>query len=89
MVSAPCRRIAIKMYGRQTILSAPEQPHERLALCTACRFMEYLNPGLISHCKSALQQLTVKIIINQLEIVLRTVNNLISQGRDGGRLPGI
>ena len=32
---------------------------------------------------------TVKIIINQLEIVLRTVNNLISQGRDGGRLPGI
>lgn len=47
VISAPCWRIAVKKYWRKPIFTTPEQPHERLAFCTALRFIEYLNPGLI------------------------------------------
>ena len=72
MAAALGRGIAIQDDRRKSILTTPEQPHERLGLGSAPFLIQYLDSCLICHCKVPFQQFAVKVIIHWLKIVLRT-----------------
>ena len=80
MAAAPGRGIGIQDDLRKTILATSEQPHERLGLCLTAFLFQHLDSRLICHCKTALQQLPMKVIIHWLEIVLRTVDDPVGKG---------
>src|SRR5699024_11431833 len=58
------------------ISQLPSLPTRR----SADLLVQYLNPGLIRHCKAPFQQFTVEVIIHRLEIVLRTVDDPVCKG---------
>lgn len=73
------RRVTIQEDHRKTIFPASEQPHERLGLGYASFFVQYLDSGLIHHCETAFQQLSVEVIIQWLEIMLRTEDDPVAK----------
>ena len=79
MAAVPGRGIAIQDDRRKPVLAASEQPHKWLSLGSAPFLVQYLNPGFICHCKASFQQLTVKVIIHWLEIVLWTVDDPVGK----------
>ena len=80
MAAASGRRITIQDDHRKSILTASEQPHERLGLCSAAFLIQHLDSSLICHCKTAFHQLPMKVIIHRLKIVLRTVDDPVGKG---------
>ena len=69
VAAAPGREIAIQDDLRKSILTASEQPHERLGLSFAVFLYQHLNSSLISHCETVFHQLTMKVIIHWLKII--------------------
>jgi hypothetical protein len=70
IVTIPRRSVSIKDDRRKTVFTAPENPHEGLGLRPPVRFLQHLHPGLVSHGKTAFQQLAVEVIVKGLEILL-------------------
>ena len=73
--------VSVQKNGGQPIFPGAEQPHERLAFCTASGLPQDLYPGLVCHEESPLQKLTMEVIIQRLEIMFRTVDDPVCKGR--------
>jgi len=55
MAVAPGREIAIQNDFCKPVLTASEQPYERLSLSSAAFLFQYLDSRLIFHCKTTFQ----------------------------------
>ena len=79
--AVPGRGVSKQEDRRTTVFSAAEHPHEGLRLRPSVRFFQYLHPGLICHGKAPFQEFTMEVIIHRPEILLRTVDDPVGQGR--------
>lgn len=63
-------RISIEDDWRQAILAGSEEPHKRICFRLPIRLFEHLNPCLIRHQESTLQQQPVEVLINGVEVFI-------------------